>query len=761
MAASSLTEEDFQTIREGIVSDLVSQLNASGSLIDRLVTSLSKGLVDKLVINKASAPITQEQTKTTETKQPEVQKQAMAPLMSKATEQAIAKIPALASIMVEVAKNTKAKQEAKQAMAPLMSKATEQAIAKIPVLASIMVEVAKNVKSFTFDTFFAKYPTFISQFRTAAQRDFFKKAEQTQISEPEREKKEEADKEKQAVTPPKSLLEKQDAKDQKVLLDGFTQDGIAQLTTVLPEIIKSGTGLLLNNLAFIGLALKDKSKEKDKDDGKFSLGGLIKELKGVAGLAGLAALIFALQTDGPFKGIAKLASRGLLEVSGWTKLIDGFIGKFLKKLIGVPFKLIRNFEKSFAGLVGKEVGGTVIKTGLGKLTGFASRFLAGAMKGLKKVPFVGSLISIGMAFSRFRQGDVVGGGLEVLSGVANAFGLVPLSIAIDGLNAFLDYKAGGTPEGGGKNKGGMLLGWIHDFSNFIYKNFVRKIRMFPIVGPLVKAFDAFKAGQWQRGIKQLAYIFTPFEWIGELLGDQDTTGSGKKLVGVGFKIGDMFKSLTSALMKKVKEWWKSISSGLRMLFEAIIPDDVKKDLGSDKPVVDTQTPTPKEAEAPKATEPTSVVPREGQTPEAKPAVVEPALTTTKISDASQKPVATGEEDQQDTDNAPDITPQQNTTPAVTPETDKTADYMVKLVENSDKTNDTLSNLVVGFNTLATALGKLGVSIAENPGNNSTTIINGKSGGASKVGAASDFAKMGNPVISSFRNLIEQSRQVPS
>jgi hypothetical protein len=134
---------------------------------------------------------------------------------------------------------------------------------------------------------------------------------------------------------------------------------------------------------------------------------------------------------------------------------------------------------------------------------------------LKKVPIIGTLISLSYAVSRFRSGDYVGGGIDILSGIA---AIVPgigtaMAIGLDGLNAFLDIKSGGAT---GKQTGAKidLLKGIGDWIG-------EKITKLPIIGPLMKAVENFTSGEYLKGIKQLAYINPVFEAIGGMFGDSE------------------------------------------------------------------------------------------------------------------------------------------------------------------------------------------------------------------------------------------------
>jgi hypothetical protein len=204
-----------------------------------------------------------------------------------------------------------------------------------------------------------------------------------------------------------------------------------------------------------------------------------------------------------------------------------------ERLIAVPMKLINSFGKSIGGLFGK-VGGDVAKVGLGKLTGFLPNLLKGMTGFLKKIPFVGSLITLGYAVSRFKSGDYVGGGIEILSGIAGLFPGIGtgISLAIDGLNAFLDMKAGGASGKQTKAKLDILGGmgkWVVD-----------KLKVAPIIGPLVKAVEHFASGEWIKGLKQLAYTNPAFEMIGAMLGDNEAGSTTKAVAGMATNwIGEM------------------------------------------------------------------------------------------------------------------------------------------------------------------------------------------------------------------------------
>jgi hypothetical protein len=305
------------------------------------------------------------------------------------------------------------------------------------------------------------------------------------------------------------------------------------------------------------------------------LGPLIPLLAG-AGLAvaGIMTLINGLKDSGPYKGLKKLLGKGLLSAgmvllkkefgkltrlgtdalkgaansikksfrgiaasltkmskkifggSAIKSLMHSFTtgaGKLFSTLKGLPGKIFGGIAKAikglFSGLAGKVGGGVLSKLGGGALKGMLGKLLGGVMKVFKKVPIIGTLISIGYAVSRFKNGDVIGGGLEVLSGIAGLFPGIGtgISIAIDALNAILDYKAGGAT---GKQQGGKIsilkdmLGWLYG-----------KIKYMPVIGPLLGMGVAITEGKWGEALKQLAKgLIPPLGVIVDLFENKEAVG---------------------------------------------------------------------------------------------------------------------------------------------------------------------------------------------------------------------------------------------
>lgn len=222
-------------------------------------------------------------------------------------------------------------------------------------------------------------------------------------------------------------------------------------------------------------------------------------------LGGAGALIMGLLTDGPFKGALKILSK--IGISGGIKMLmtaaKGMLGTF-SKFVTAPFK--------FAGkLMGKGFMGRIV----GALKPLA--------KILKKIPLIGTIISIGFAISRFMDGDTVGGVIDVLSALAGLLNLIPggsiiaipLTIGLDILNAWLDAKTAGA-----KDKNSAKLDILGDMAksigNWIWDNAL----WLPVIGGFKRwgmAYDAFKGGNIMEGLKQFGLGILSFAGMGPII----------------------------------------------------------------------------------------------------------------------------------------------------------------------------------------------------------------------------------------------------
>ena len=263
------------------------------------------------------------------------------------------------------------------------------------------------------------------------------------------------------------------------------------------------------------------------------LGGIL------ALLGGAGALIMGLLTDGPFKGALKILSK--IGIKGGVKMLLKGAELFLKsvgKFITAPFKMASKF-------LGKGIMGKLLSA------------LKPLSKVLKKIPLIGSIISIGFAISRFKSGDMVGGVIDTLSALSGLLYLIPgggfvalpLSIGLDILNAWLDVKAA-APENKGRSKvdilkemGGKVGKWIWD--NGLY---------LPIIGGIKRwgmAYDQFKSGNVTEGLKQLGLGLITF------------VGGGPIIKGIEVLMGFFSKSEEKGDLTPDTSWFSRFRGWLK------------------------------------------------------------------------------------------------------------------------------------------------------------------------------------------------------
>ena len=267
-------------------------------------------------------------------------------------------------------------------------------------------------------------------------------------------------------------------------------------------------------------------------------------------VGGAVGLITGLMTDGPLKGVLKIIAQS--GIMSWIKIISATlslkfgllkhaIGKFINlknideiiKTISQKasnlfapisnffFKTVPQHLDKLVSVVSKSLGIT-LKSGLfAKIAHIVAKTI---LPNLKFIPIVGSLISFGFAASRYFKGDIIGGTIDLLSGIANLVApitgpgapvLYGVSVGLSVLNAMLDYKAGAASGPGIQlKKANILKGWLAKLAP-------RILLMTPL-GPLFAAtkaiVDIASGKDIKKSLLELAYMF-PFagtlgDWIG-------------------------------------------------------------------------------------------------------------------------------------------------------------------------------------------------------------------------------------------------------
>jgi len=322
---------------------------------------------------------------------------------------------------------------------------------------------------------------------------------------------------------------------------------------------------------------KNGSKDKKGFPWKLLLGGL-----GLLGLlGGVGALITGLLTDGPFKGALKIL--GKLGIKGGIKLLmSGARGllKGLWSLVKLPFKLV---GKIFGKMGGKSISKIFAKLTGGTMFKMAAKFLKPLLMVIRKVPLLGNLISIGFAVSRFMDGDITAGVIDLISAASGLLYLVPGGQAIapiimwgaDILNAWLDYSAS-KPENKGKSKLNILGDMVKSIGKWIWDHGL----YLPLIGGFKRwgmSYEAFKSGNILDGVNQFGAGLLTFIGSGGIVKGVEMLmglmGGEKKEDGVLAPITDFFGSIGKwiwdhglylPVIGGFKRWgmaWESFKSG--------------------------------------------------------------------------------------------------------------------------------------------------------------------------------------------------------
>lgn len=201
-----------------------------------------------------------------------------------------------------------------------------------------------------------------------------------------------------------------------------------------------------------------------------------------------------------------------VKLSSITSSIFGSIGKFFGKIFDPLFSKIPviieditlgifKILKSVGGEAGAKLGSRIMTSGLKIATTGIFKTLLGGL--LRKIPIIGFLLSFHSAMTRFKEGNWVGGILDLASGVASMFPGIGTAIAIgiDIFNATLDYKAGGSAKAGqtGINK------WFKD-------KFLKFLKYVPVIGNLIylsEGLSHLMNGEWSLGFLKLGMAAIP------------------------------------------------------------------------------------------------------------------------------------------------------------------------------------------------------------------------------------------------------------
>lgn len=376
-----------------------------------------------------------------------------------------------------------------------------------------------------------------------------------------------------------------------------------------PRALKDLSGLPgLHNIS--KLPATDENKKKDNSS-------LIRTLAlAAAAFAGgsIATLISGFFDEGPFKGlkkmlgtaglslgvkVAKMLKTAVVNVSKFLlheasssaskifKFLPGFkIGEFLSKGLSTLFGhvtggIVKSFTAIFSGAKGvishfiPKIGGKGI---FALLKNALTNILGKGAKLLKFIPGLGTIISFGFAYSRFKSGDLVGGLLDMASGLA---AIVPgigtaIAIGIDIFSTIRDIKK--TPEEKSA-QGASLKG----MASMVYSKIKPVLRYIPIIGAMIRgkeAYDYFKAGKIGKGLLSMVgslsmivpgigmLVAGGVDWITSMVEDKPTV---EPTVNAGGKI-DIGQNIIKGLKHWYKKFYINSPSFMKWLLRKFSPD---------------------------------------------------------------------------------------------------------------------------------------------------------------------------------------------
>ena len=221
------------------------------------------------------------------------------------------------------------------------------------------------------------------------------------------------------------------------------------------SVMSRGISILYNGLSFVIGEFYDRVIGKLIDEGKVSM----------AKFTSAIGLTFA-------KNIFNKLTFGLFNITSHIKWLDTFV---------TATKGVATAASHSPGGILKSLKNVMIKV--------APKLL----KVLRFIPGIGFILSLGFAIQRIRKGDIIGGLLEIVSGIAYQFaptgvGLA-LGIGIDAFNAFLDYKQESQP---GKGKGAIIIDMFGAARTWIENKLGISMRNIPVLGGMIRFGEAIE-----------------------------------------------------------------------------------------------------------------------------------------------------------------------------------------------------------------------------------------------------------------------------
>jgi hypothetical protein len=207
-------------------------------------------------------------------------------------------------------------------------------------------------------------------------------------------------------------------------------------------------------------------------------------------------------------------------VTSVFKRVRGFFTSIFDNLLtfakGIGTTILEKVTEVFGKVAGKSVIGRVIGNVGSVFATLGGKLFKIISPVLKRIPGIGTIISWGFAYTRFKSGDTIGGIIDILSGIATLFpgiGTV-IGIGLDVLNAFLDYKTGGATAEASVKKGNIAKEWLNNAWNY----WKEKILNIPLIKNIIETGEAFAGGDWASALTKFIRLIPNAGWILDWMG---------------------------------------------------------------------------------------------------------------------------------------------------------------------------------------------------------------------------------------------------
>lgn len=298
------------------------------------------------------------------------------------------------------------------------------------------------------------------------------------------------------------------------------------------------------------------------------------------GLLGMLSLstLGVMTTDNPLRGVGTLASKVIGNmIEGLLKNVKGILtgGEITKAIKGV-FNADR-ISKMIKGIFGvgadsAKVAPAVKVASGGAIKGILSKVFTKGF--LRRLPIIGTIIGVGSAVARIRDGDYVGGMIDLASAIAVSAGPLGwvLSLGLDILNIHQDI-AGTRIHPTGTN-------WKDKINDLI----IRKGRNMPVIGTIIRMGESLHHlfnGRYEQFFMGLggsfASILPGFGFLYDIIFSRDEeTGFYTRDGSLG-RVSDLIKNIRNSVADTLVGIFKSIGEYIvEFISESkLIPDFAK------------------------------------------------------------------------------------------------------------------------------------------------------------------------------------------